>query len=89
MKPIGKRIIVRKEKKEEVVNGIIMPDAGQKSQFAVVVAIGKEELITVRPGDRVMLASSKTGFPLGDDLYLINEEEIAVIMDKEEQDRQK
>ncbi len=89
MRPIGKRIIVRKEKKVEVVNGIIMPDAAQKSQFAVVVSIGKEELITVRPGDRVMLPHGKVGFPLFDDLYLISEDEIAVIMDKEEQDQQK
>lgn len=89
MKPIGKRIIIRKQNKEEKVNGIILPDAGQKSQIAVVVAIGKEELVTVRPGDSVMLASSKIGFPLGDDLYLITEDEIAVIMDKSAQDQKK
>lgn len=89
MRSIGKRIIIRKEKKEEIVNGIIMPDAGQKTAVAVVVSVGDEKLVTVRPGDKIILASPKLGFPIKDDLYLITEDEIIVIMDKEEQDQKK
>ena len=56
-KPLADRVLVKTEKTEsKTAGGIIIPDTAQeKTQIAVVVAVGDDkEKIKVKPGERVM-----------------------------------
>ena len=57
VKPLADRVLVKTEKTEsKTASGIIIPDTAQeKTQIAVVIAIGDDkEKIKVKPGERVM-----------------------------------
>ena len=57
VKPLADRVLVKTEKTEsKTAGGIIIPDTAQeKTQIAVVVAVGDDkEKIKVTPGERVM-----------------------------------
>jgi len=56
IKPMGDRVLVKMEQVEEkTAGGIFIPQTAQeKTQIAEVVAIGSDESITVKKGDRVM-----------------------------------
>jgi chaperonin GroES len=56
IKPIGERILVKIQVSEEkTASGIIIPQTAQeKTQEGMVVAIGDDESIKVKEGDRIM-----------------------------------
>jgi len=56
IKPMGDRVLVKMEEVEEkTAGGIYIPQTAQeKTQVAQVVAIGSDEMITVKAGDKVM-----------------------------------
>ena len=56
VKPLVDRVMVKLEKNEaKTAGGIIIPDTAQeKTQQGVVVAVGDDETIKVKPGQRVM-----------------------------------
>ena len=56
VKPLGDRILVKMEKEEEKTSsGLYIPETAQeKTQIGVVVAVGDDEEIKVKNGDRVM-----------------------------------
>lgn len=56
IKPIGERILVKiQESEEKTASGIIIPQTAQeKTQEGVVIAVGDDESIKVKAGDRIM-----------------------------------
>ena len=56
VKPLGDRILVKMEKEEEKTSsGLYIPETAQeKTQIGAVVAVGDDEEIKVKNGDRVM-----------------------------------
>ncbi|MDY7027325.1 MAG: co-chaperone GroES [Spirochaetota bacterium] len=56
IKPLGDRVLVKPEEVEEkTAGGIFIPQAAQeKTQSGVVVAVGEDETITVKKGQKVM-----------------------------------
>ena len=56
IKPLGDRVLVQMEEiQEKSAGGIFIPQtAKEKTQIAEVVAIGDDEMITVKKGDKVM-----------------------------------
>ena len=56
IRPLGDRVLVQMEEiQEKSAGGIFIPQTAQeKTQIAEVVAIGDDEMITVKKGDKVM-----------------------------------
>ena len=56
VKPLGDRILVKLEKEDEnTSSGLYIPETAQeKTQIGAVVAVGDDEEIKVKNGDRVM-----------------------------------
>ena len=56
IKPISDRVLVKVEEVEEkTASGIFIPQTAQeKTQIALVIAIGDDEEITVKIGDKIM-----------------------------------
>lgn len=56
VKPLGDRILVKLEKEDEKTSsGLYIPETAQeKTQIGAVVAVGDDEEIKVKNGDRVM-----------------------------------
>jgi chaperonin GroES len=56
IKPMGDRVLVKMEEvQEKTAGGIFIPQTAQeKTQIADVVAVGDDESITVKKGDKVM-----------------------------------
>ena len=56
IKPLGDRVLVQMEEiQEKSAGGIFIPQTAQeKTQIAEGVAIGDDEMITVKKGDKVM-----------------------------------
>ncbi|MFA5468825.1 MAG: co-chaperone GroES [Sphaerochaetaceae bacterium] len=56
IKPLGDRVLVKMEEiQEKSAGGIFIPQTAQeKTQIAEVVAIGDDETISVKKGDKVM-----------------------------------
>ncbi len=56
IKPMGDRVLVRMEEvQEKTASGIFIPQTAQeKTQIAEVIAVGSDEMITVKKGDKVM-----------------------------------
>ena len=56
VEPLGARVLVRVLEDESVtLSGLVIPDtAKEKPQRGVVVAVGDDEEIKVKPGDRVL-----------------------------------
>ena len=81
IKPLTDRVLIQAEKAEETTkSGIVLTSASQeKPQISVVVAVGpgglvdgKEVVMTVKKGDRVITSKySGTEVKLGDTEYII------------------
>jgi chaperonin GroES len=56
IKPLGERVLVKMEEiQEKTASGIFIPQTAQeKTQIAEVLAIGDDESITVKKGDKVL-----------------------------------
>ena len=93
LKPLGNRVILKEQEAEEKTeSGIILPDsAKEKSQAAVVVAVGpgtekdgKKVEMQVKPGDKVIYSQySGTDVKLEDEKYIIVSQDdiIAIVED--------
>ena len=57
IEPLGNQVLIKRIEKEEVTKGhIIIPDVAQeKPTEAVVLAIGDDKGIKVKPGDRILV----------------------------------
>lgn len=74
VKPLGDRVLVKMEQEEEKTKGgLFIPETAQeKTQIASVVAIGDDEEITVKVGDRVMFDKyAGTNLKIENDDHLI------------------
>lgn len=56
VKPLGDRVLIKVEEAEtKTASGLYIPDTAQeKTQTGSVVAIGEDEMIVVKVGDKVM-----------------------------------
>ena len=84
VKPLGDRVLVKMEQEEEKTkSGLFIPETAQeKTQIASVVAVGDDEEITVKPGDRVMFdkyAGTTVKIEADDHLILSMADILAVI----------
>lgn len=85
IKPLGDRVLVKIEEGEEkTASGIYIPQTAQeKTQSAVVVAVGDdEEVIKVKPGDKVMYdkyAGTSVKVDGSDHLLLSMQDVLAII----------
>jgi len=85
IRPLGKRVVIKKvEAVEKTASGIVLPTQAQEQpQVAEVVAIGTDEEIQVKVGDRVIFAKY-TGTEVkygGEDLIIIEEEKLLAVVD--------
>ncbi|MBE3599084.1 MAG: co-chaperone GroES [Limnochordaceae bacterium] len=89
IKPLEDRVLLRPVKPEErTKGGIILPDTAQeKSQEGEVVAVGDDENIKVKPGDRVLYAKySGTEVKLnGVDYLIINRSDLLAVIERDGQ----
>ena len=86
VKPLDDRVLVRPIKPEERTRGgIILPDTAQeKSQEGEVVAVGDDENLKVKPGDRVLYAKySGTEVKIdGVDYIIVNRSDLLAVIDR-------
>lgn len=79
IKPLGKRVLVKRCEAKTTKGGIILPDTAQeKPKEGEVIAIGSgnDEPMTVKVGDRVMFSSyAGTEVKQGDEEFLIMSED--------------
>jgi chaperonin GroES len=85
IKPLGNRIVVKRQEAKTTKGGIILPEAAQeKPRQGVVVAVGpgktddkgKSHPLDVKMGDEILFSSySGTEYKAGDESYLILTEE--------------
>lgn len=92
IKPLGDRVLVKQsEEKEQIKGGIIIPDAAkEKSQEAVVVAVGTGKLdnngkripFEVKEGDHVLISKyGGTEVNIGDEKFvLLREDDIVAVI---------
>ena len=83
--PLADRVLVKTEKTEsKTASGIIIPDTAQeKTQIAVVVAVGDDkEKIKVKDGDRIMYDKyAGTSIKIeGDDHLILKADDIIAII---------
>lgn len=79
MKPVGKRLLV-KQVKEDVVNGLILPE-DKNSQKMLVVSISEDDSSSFKVGD-VVLLEKYAGQPVtvnGDELFVVKEEQVIAV----------
>jgi chaperonin GroES len=93
IRPLGDRVVVRPDSKEETTRGgIIIPDtAKEKPQQGIVTAVGSGRLLDngkrsemeIREGDHVLLARyGGTEIVLDDDIYLVlRESDILAVLE--------
>ena len=76
IKPLGARVVIKRDKSEREVRGIIIPST-EKKNTGEVIAIGKD-VEELKVGDRALFALYVVGeYKDGDDeLIVIKEEEI-------------
>lgn len=86
IKPLADRVLVKTEKLEaKTASGIIIPDTAQeKTQTAVVIAVGDDsEKIKVTPGQKV-LYDKYTGTPIkidGEDHLILKSADIIAVIE--------
>ena len=76
IEPLGSRVLVRPlEEESKTASGLLLPEtAKEKPQTGEVVAIGDDEVITLKIGDRVLFAKySGTEFKLDGVEYVLFE----------------
>ena len=83
--PLADRVLVKTEKTEsKTASGIIIPDTAQeKTQIAVVIAVGDDkEIIKVKDGDRIMYDKySGTNIKIeGEDHLILKADDIIAII---------
>jgi co-chaperonin GroES (HSP10) len=83
IEPIGKRVLAKKnEEKEQVVNGLIMPDIAKYKKYDIeVIAIGSE-VTKVKVGDKISITNYGTKEIKHDDeiFMILPEEDILAIL---------
>lgn len=83
IRPIGKRVLIRRAKVEEKKNGIILVESSRQPKTeGEVIAMG-DGITSVKIGDIVMYGNY-SGVPVvteDDDLVLLKEEEILCVME--------
>ncbi len=85
IKPLGKRVVIKKvEAEEKTASGIVLPTQAQEQpQVAEVVAIGTDEEIYVKIGDRVIFPKF-AGTEIkhaGQNLIIIEDEKLLAIVE--------
>jgi chaperonin GroES len=91
IKPLGNRIVVRREEAKTTKGGIILPETAQeKPRQGKVVAVGpgktdekgKSQPIDVKVGDAILFASySGTEYKAdGEDFLILSEEDILAVL---------
>ena len=81
IKPVGKRIVVRRQEAKTTRGGILLPEAAQeKPRQGEVIAVGtgKMDALNVKAGDQVLF-SSYAGTEYNDYLILSEDDVLAVI----------
>lgn len=76
IEPLGTRVLIRPlEQESKTSSGLLLPEtAKEKPQMGEVVAIGDDESIKLKVGDRVLFAKySGTEFKLDGNEYLLME----------------
>jgi len=85
IKPLGKRVVIKKvEAEEKTASGIVLPTQAQEQpQIAEVVAIGTDEEILVKVGDKVIFPkySGTEVKHAGEDLIIIEDEKLLAIVE--------
>ncbi|MGI6466388.1 MAG: co-chaperone GroES [Sphaerochaetaceae bacterium] len=85
IKPLGERVLVKMEEiQEKTASGIFIPQTAQEStQIAEVLAVGDDEMITVKKGDRVLYDkyAGTTVKVDGEEVLIINMSDILAIID--------
>ncbi|HBE03384.1 MAG: co-chaperone GroES [Spirochaetes bacterium GWF1_41_5] len=84
IKPLGERVLLKKTEKEtKTAGGLYIPETAQeKTQEAVVVAIGDSQDIKVKPNDKVIhdkYAGTEIKVEGVDHLIVKNEDIIAIV----------
>lgn len=84
IKPLGARVVIKKEVAEEkTASGIVLPTQAQEQpQVATVVAVGNSDEITVKVGDKVIFPKySGTDIKFeGEDYIIIDDEKLLAIV---------
>lgn len=85
IRPLGKRVVIKKvEAEDKTASGIILPGQAQEQpQVAEVVAVGSDEKIQVKIGDRVIFPKfSGTEVKYGgEELIIIEDEKLLAIVE--------
>jgi len=88
IKPLGKRVLVKKLDPEEKksVGGIVLPDSAKSEKVvrAEVVALGTDEKIEVKVGDQIIVSDSFSNTEVieGENKYLlVKDSEILAIVE--------
>ena len=84
VKPLGDRVLIKVEEAEtKTASGLYIPDTAQeKTQTGSVVAIGEDEMIAVKVGDKVMYDKyAGTSVKINDEEHLLvsNSDILAVV----------
>ena len=84
VKPLGDRVLIKVEEAEtKTASGLYIPDTAQeKTQTGSVVAIGEDEMIAVKVGDKVMYDKyAGTSVKIDDEEHLLvsNSDILAVV----------
>ena len=84
VKPLGDRVLIKVEEAEtKTASGLYIPDTAQeKTQTGNVVAVGDDEMITVKVGDKVMYdkyAGTAVKIDEVDHLLVSNSDILAVV----------
>lgn len=83
IKPLGSRVLVKSDPKEDKVNGILIPEANKtKNLVGTVIAIGPgtvDEPMTVKVGEKV-LYGEYAGTKVANDLLLMNEKDMLAVI---------
>jgi chaperonin GroES len=85
IKPLGKRVVIKKiEAEDKTASGIILPGQAQEQpQIAKVVAIGSADDMAVKVGDQVIFPkySGTEVKYAGEELIIIEEEKLLAVVD--------
>ena len=85
IRPLGKRVVIKKvEAEDKTASGIILPGQAQEQpQVAEVVAVGTDEEIQVKVGDRVIFPKfSGTEVKYGgEELIIIEDDKLLAIVE--------
>lgn len=88
LKPLGKRVLVKKLKEEAEKKGIVLPEDVEKDEQYVraeVVEVGTLENMSLKKGDKVLISSvglDKKGIEVGDEeLFIVKSKYIVATIE--------